>query len=117
MRVVGSDPVSLTDVLELLDKQIAEQAWSYGMVHDARRVSWLPTEADVASVVAFVDLKARRLGPRGPVAFVAFVAASAALFGMPRMYSQIATGSALRGEVFPDLVSAERWLDGEMAHR
>ncbi len=69
-------------MLELLGKQIAEHAWSYGMVHDARRVSWMPTDDDVRSVAAYVDISARTLGPRRPVAFVA---ASAALFGMPHV--------------------------------
>jgi hypothetical protein len=111
VRVVGSDPVSLPDALELLGRQIAEGAWPYATVHDARQVTWVPTDGDVRSIVAYVDTNARTLGPRGPVAFVA---ASAALFGVARMYAEIGTGSALRGEVFRDPAPAERWLDDEM---
>ena len=71
VTVVGSDPVGLPDALALLGRQIAEGAWAYGTLHDARRVTWVPTLDDIRTIVAYVDTKARTIGPRGPVAFVA----------------------------------------------
>ena len=112
VTVVGSDPVGLPDALALLGRQIADGAWAYGTLHDARRVTWVPTLDDIRTIVAYVDTNARTLGPRGPVAFVA---APAAFFGMARMYSQIAGGSALQAEVFQDVTAAARWLDREAA--
>ena len=114
LRVVGSDPVGLTDALYILDRQIAAGGWSFGTLHDAREVTWVPTPADIRTIVAYVDTNARTLGPRGPVAFVG---APATLFGMARMYSQIARGSALQAEVFQEVTAAEQWLDGQAAHR
>jgi hypothetical protein len=108
VTIVGSDPVALPDVLALLDRQIAEGAWSYGTLHDARSVSWQPTADDVRMIVAYVDNNSRTLGPRGSVAFVA---GSGALSGMAQMYSKIVAGSALHAEVFADVDSARRWLD------
>jgi hypothetical protein len=108
VTVVGSDPVGLPDVLALLDRQIAEGAWSYGTLHDARLVTWEATPDDIRVIVAYVDNNARTLGPRGPVAFVA---TGGVLVGMARMYDQIAHGSALLAEVFSDVGAAALWLD------
>lgn len=114
LRIVGSDPVGLADVLALLDRQISEGAWAYGTLHDARLVTWLPTEEDIRVIIAFVDHTSKTLGPRGPVAFVA---APHALVGIARMYAQIGEGSTLHAEVFRDIDAAARWLDTASQHR
>lgn len=114
IAVTATDPVGLSDALALLDRQVAEGAWSYGTVHDARSITWLATEEDVRTIVAYVDYNSRALGPRGPVGFVA---APEALFGMARMYSQIATGSMLNARVFQDTASAMRWLESHSQAR
>lgn len=108
LSVIGTDPVALPDVLAVLDWQIADGAWSYATLHDARHVTWIPTDEDIRVIVAFVDNTSQTLGPRGPVAFVAAVPA---LAGMVRMYSRIGEGSALRAQIFSDRDAAARWLD------
>ena len=113
LTIVGSDPVALSDLLALLDRQIAEGAWSFGTFHDARLVTWLPTPDDVRVIVAYVDNNSRTLGPRGSVAFVA---GGGTLAGMAKMYSQIASGSALHAEVFGDVDLATRWLDEQASN-
>jgi hypothetical protein len=70
----------------------------------------VPAPDDISVIVACVANNCRTLGAGGPVAFVA---ASAALFGMARMYSQIALGSAVRAEVFQNVEAAALWLRGE----
>jgi len=110
ITIHASDPVGLPDVLALLDQQVAAGAWSYGSLHDARGVTWLPTPDDIRTIVAYVDNNSRTLGPRGPVAFIA---ASESLFDMARMNSAFVTGSSLRAEVFRDVEAAARWLDKE----
>jgi hypothetical protein len=114
LTIVGSDPVGLSDVLALLARQIAEGAWSYASLHDARNVTWLPTLDDVRMIVAFVDNNSKTLGPRGPVAFVA---PPSTVFGIARMYSQIGAGSAHRAEIFQDIEAAMRWLDTQDTSR
>jgi len=104
--VMGTDPLS--DVPVLFDRQVAAHAWSYGTVHDARHVTWVPNANETDTIVAFVDDNAITLGPRGPVAFVV---APAGFFGMPRMYSQIAMESAVEAAVFYKVSDANRWLD------
>ena len=110
LTIVGSDPVVLSDVLALLDRQIAEGAWSFVTFHDARLVTWLPTPDDFGVIVAYVDNNSRTLGPRGSVAFVAD---GAAVTEVAKMYSQIGSGSALHAEVFGDADLATRWLDDQ----
>jgi len=59
--VTGSDPVDVRDVLTLLDRQIAARAWSFGSLHNARDVTWLPTDDDIRTIVAYVDRNAHTL--------------------------------------------------------
>lgn len=112
--MIGSDPVALPDVLALLDRQIAEGAWSYGSLHDARNVTWVPTPEDIRTIVAYVDNNSKTLGPRGPVAFVA---AGRTVLGIARMYSQIGEGSAHHAEIFQDIEAAKQWLERGAATR
>jgi hypothetical protein len=114
LTVIGSDPVSLPDVLALLDRQIAAGAWSYSSLHDARNVTWMPTPEDIRTIVAHVDNNSKTLGPRGSVAFVA---AGQTVLGIARMYSQIGARSAHHAEIFQDIDAAKRWLDREAATR
>jgi len=102
--VVGADPISVSDVLVLLDYQVAPNAWSYGTVHDARGMTWVPTATETDTIVSYVDNTALTLGPRGPVAFVA---APAACFGMPRMYPHVAS----EADVFHTVADVRRWVD------
>jgi hypothetical protein len=108
LNVVASNPVGLSDLLEVLDRQVAEGAWSYATLHDARLVTWMPSQEAIRAIVAFVEDTSETLGPRGPVAFVG---ASATLAGMARMFSRIRAGSARRAEVFRNVEKAGRWLD------
>ena len=113
LTIVGSEPVGLPDVLAALDRQIAEGAWSYDSLHDARFVTWLPTPDDIRVIVAYVDSNSKTLGPRGAVAFVA---RTGALPGIARTYSQIASGSAHHAEFFGDVESATHWLDERVSN-
>ena len=108
LEIVGSDPVGLSDVLELFDRQIAEGAWTYAALHDAREVSWTPTADAIRAIVAFVDATSETLGPRGPVAIVT---APAAAIVTAWMYGRIGEGPACRTAVFRDIKAAARWLD------
>ena len=109
LNIVGSNPVGLSDLLEILDRQVAEDAWSYATLHDARLVTWTPSEEAMRAFVAFVETTSETLGPRGPVAFVG---ASSTLAVMAGMFSRIGAGSARRAEVFRSVDAAARWLDG-----
>jgi hypothetical protein len=108
VTVVATEPVGLSDVLALLGRQIAEGAWGYRTLHDARQVGWVPTPDDMRVIVACVDTNSKTLGPRGPVAFVTRGSVS---IGFARVYESMTDGSSLQGRVFGDLDAARRWLD------
>jgi hypothetical protein len=106
--VIGRDPVGLSDVIALLDRQVAEGAWSYGTIHDSRLVTWMPSREDVIAIVIHIAAIVTTHRTRGPVAFIA---SSQTLFGIARMYTAIAEGSKYKASVFRNLEDANRWLD------
>jgi hypothetical protein len=110
VAVVAHDPVGLADAFEFMDRQVAEGAWAYTLLHDARSISWIPSVAEVRRLVFRIQTIARTHGPRGPVAFIT---ANEALFGMARMYSVLGQDVALTVEVFRDPLQAERWLEAQ----
>jgi len=110
--VIGRDPVGSPDVIALLDRQVAEGAWSYGTIHDSRLVTWMPSREDVIAIVIHIAAIVTTHGHRGPVAFIA---SSQTLFGIARMYAAIAEGSKYKASVLRNLEDANRWLDGACA--
>jgi hypothetical protein len=110
--VIGRDPVGLSDVIALLDRQVEEGAWPYGSIHDSRLVTWMPSREDVIAIVIHIAAIVTTHGPRGPVALVA---SSQTLFGIARMYTAIAEGSKYKASVFRNLEDASRWLDAACA--
>jgi len=108
--VVGHDSIGPADAVEGMDRQLAGGAWTYGVLHDARQITWIPTKSEVRRLVSHVETISRTHGPTGPVAFIT---ANEALFGMMRMYSLLGQEVALI-EVYRDLVHAEQWLDEQI---
>jgi hypothetical protein len=114
VTVVGRDPVGLSDVIALLDDQVRDGAWSYGSLHDARLVTWVPSPDDVVAIVVHIAAIVAAQGPRGPVGFIA---ASQTRVGIARMYAAIAEGSRYKASVFRNLEDAERWLEAASTQR
>ena len=108
ITVVATEPVGPSDVLALLGHQIAEGAWGYRTLHDARHVGWVPTPDEMLLILAYVDNNSKTLGPRGPVAFVTSGSTS---IGFARVYESLADGSSMLGRVFGDLAAARHWLE------
>src|SRR5438094_8222891 len=71
VTIVGRDPVGLSDVIALLDGQVRDGAWSYGSLHDARVVTWIPSPDDVVASAVHIAAIVAAHGPRGPVGLVA----------------------------------------------
>jgi hypothetical protein len=114
VNIIASDPLSVDDVLAVLDRQAA-QGWTYAVLHDATGTKWVPSAGEVVRILGYIRTTSRRLGkPRGPVAFVA---SNEELFGMARMYSRLgADDHLLKVQVFTDRVKAENWLDEGQSH-
>jgi hypothetical protein len=105
---VGS--VSLPELIAIVDRQLSEGAWTYGMLYDVRSMADAPSSDDSRALLAHVRQLVSEHGPRRPVAVVA---RSSAMVGTAQMYAYRA-GDDLSFEVFWDTEDAERWLDQQM---
>jgi hypothetical protein len=109
ITAVSVGAVTLADTLAILDRQAAEGAWSYGMLHDARAGTSVPSAADIQRVVQHVGKLTTKHGPRGPVALVV---SDRALSRMGAVYANLGELTALEVRVFSTLGAAAEWLDG-----
>jgi len=108
IRLRAIDPIIVSEVLAVLARQVAEQAWHYGMLVDARLATL--RIADNPTYLARVQELETEHGPHGPVAVVTTKPANIAA---AKAYAiQSAPTSSMEVDVFWDLDDAERWLDG-----
>lgn len=69
ITVTVSDPWSVEEILRFtVDRQLAEQVWTYGTLYDLRGSNWVPSEPDVLWLVKRGQQQIARHGARGPVA-------------------------------------------------
>lgn len=94
VTVVSLANAPVAQRLSVLDRQAAEGAWRYTMLHDARGTTLL-TSADLQELIGRATALARRHGTRG----------------MARVYSALAEHAGLAIHVFHNRIGAERWLD------
>jgi hypothetical protein len=102
--------VSAAEALAVVSRQLADGAWSYGILYDARNDTSQPSTADVRSIVEYVGRCIVQHGPRGPVAIVT---RSPSTYGMSRMYSTLGEPVNLTVEVFREIEAAEAWLESQ----
>ena len=112
VTVLSVGSATLDEVLEVIDRQAADGAWSFGVLYDARLGGYAPTQDDVRRMVVHVGNVTTRRGPRGPVAFVV---ADPQLFKMGNWYSQLGNLTALTVRVFTIIEDAEQWLNDQNA--
>lgn len=105
IRFTATEPVTFADVTALLDRQIAEGSWHYGLVIDLR-MAILP-RADRDRVVSRMTEMSAVHGPHGPVALVTNQPDSVA---NAQVYAMRST-DAESVEVFWDIEEANHWLD------
>jgi len=68
LTVVSVGAVSREETLAMIDRQVAEGAWSFGLLYDLRQGTTVPTAEDVQQTVLHVGRLTTKHGPRGPVA-------------------------------------------------
>jgi len=112
IRVTASGALTLRDVLAVIDRQLAEGAWSYSMLYDARDLTTMPSADDVRKLAARVEALAQKHGARGAIAIVTN---SDAVYGTARMYAALSQQPRQTISVFRAFDEAERWLAGEQA--
>ena len=100
-------PFDANEVLQSLERQRNEGAWSYAVLFDTRRMTDSPTLDQVKHLFSVTGQPGPASEMRGPLALLA---TDAALYSMACAY--MALGGATRKiEVFRELADAERWLD------
>ena len=68
--VTTSGDVTADEVMSVIDRQIAEGAWTYAMLYDHSLALSLPPDDAVTVIVARTRQASEQLGPRGPIAAV-----------------------------------------------
>src|SRR5687767_479883 len=105
IRVVARQTLRVDEILGIIDRQVSEGRWSFGIMYDLRRVETALSKEEAARVSEHANSLAAENGPRGPVALVA----STPLLGARAVYA-IRTRRTQRVEAFWDTEEAERWL-------
>ena len=108
ITVVVSDPWSVEEIAIAVDRQLAEQVWSYGTLYDLRGSNSVPSEADVLWLVKRSQQQVARHGARGPVAVLLDGNNQGPLL---RTYAEYGgEHSHLTVGVFDDPDAARQWL-------
>lgn len=69
VSVLWRNPVAVAEMIEVVERQAADGAWAYGVLHDTRQVTNLDLAAMAPALEASRRLSAAH-GPRGPIALV-----------------------------------------------
>jgi hypothetical protein len=109
IRLTLRTPLALDELLASVDQQLADGAWQYGLLVDARALVTPPLAANVQQLFNHIAALAAMHGPRGPVAIVA--RASGGIAGAQMFVSMDKDRTQLGLEVFWDMAEAEHWLD------
>jgi hypothetical protein len=111
IRLNLTDPITVADLLASVERQLADGAWSYGTLVDARIPFPAARSSDMRSFVAGVRELIAAHGPRGPVAVVANESGP---ISSAQMYAFFG-GKTESIEVFWHLDDAQQWLDERLA--
>jgi hypothetical protein len=110
IRIVARDPLGAEDLCEIVDRQVREGTWTYGILYDMRATTGAGmSKMETRAVAEHVRAHVARRGARGPVALLT---GTTDLVAVGQKYAYF-LGSKLRSQfkVFWDLAGAERWLD------
>jgi hypothetical protein len=107
LKMTVTDPITLSELIASAERQLAEGAWSYGTLIDARGIVVALPPDDIRSLVTHVRELVATHGPRGPIACVARQAKAIASVQIYMLFG----GKTDALEVFWDLAEAREWLD------
>jgi hypothetical protein len=107
ISVTMRDPMTFEETLSVVDRQLADGAWSYSLLYDARVMISHATPADARRLLDHVEQLAAEHGPRGPVALVT---RDPAVIAAVQRYAFSASKTNIDVQVFWDVDDAEAWL-------
>jgi len=109
LTLTVSDPLTLEERIAAVERQLADGAWRYGLIIDARTMaSFTPQVTDMQAAASRLAELVAAHGPRGPVALVS---RQPAVIGASAMHNSL--GVKTPGiQVFWDLDDAQTFLDG-----
>jgi hypothetical protein len=109
-RIVASafGDMSLAALGTMIERQIADAAWTYALLFDARAVTAALPDDDILALVDHVRALSAANGPRGPVAIVT---RDRTLGRKLLRYARLVARFGVRFQVFDGVTPAERWLD------
>jgi LmbE family N-acetylglucosaminyl deacetylase len=110
IRVTAHQPLEADDLIAIVDRQVREQTWTYGVLYDLRALQVARLKGDLRKVADHVLAAVTAHGRRGSVALVA---RAAEIVGSGQMYAFLGARIGFSVEVFWDLDEAEQWLDGQ----
>jgi hypothetical protein len=108
IRVTAHVPFQAADLVDILDRQVAEGSWTFGILYDLRRVEGATARADAEIIADLVGGYMRTYGQRGRVAMVTN---DARMRGVGQSYGHDVARSGVSLRLFSDLADAESWLD------
>jgi hypothetical protein len=103
-----SDPLTVEERIAAVERQLADGAWGYGLIIDARSMaSFTPQLAEMRAAASRLAELVAAHGPRGPVALVS---RQSSVIGASAMHNSLGvkTPGVL---VFWDMDDAQRFLD------
>lgn len=103
IRLTATEPIGLLDVTTMVDRQLADGAWQYGMLVDARQAILSPV--DSRGLFEYIRKIVEQHGPHGPIALV-----RRQDLGSAQVFAFRSAESDLSFEVFWDVDEAERWI-------
>jgi hypothetical protein len=111
IRLTPSDPVTAAEMIEILDRQLADGAWGYGTLVDARGIFSPTASTDLQAFMEhFRELIAAH-GPRGPLVVVT---RTSGVIGTTQKYALLGGTAGRDFDVFWDVSDAENWLGARM---
>jgi hypothetical protein len=112
ITVTVTEPLSVDDILGVIDRQAAEDTWEYAILYDQRGLTHVSTEADLQQMADQVRV-AGRGRTRGSVGIA--VRPHPALFLVGLTYTKL-TRELMNVEVLLSAAQIESWLTRNARH-
>jgi hypothetical protein len=110
IKLTITDPFTVAELIAAIERQLAEGAWRYGLLVDARAMLAARPPGDTSLLSRVGELVAAH-GPRGPIAVITREPGTIATTQRYIFFSE----GMEPIEVFWDLADAQQWLDDRMA--